>query len=117
MMVGAGWGLAPAGPTTGRQRMTNLGRRFEPEPLTEDEAQRVLDQIKGNGPLATRNRALVAMLWRSGVRVSEALSLKPSDVDFVHGTVNVRRGKGAKQRIAVIDRRAIDHLRAWLAVR
>src|SRR5439155_19626409 len=115
MMVGAARGVSPrAVLITGRQRMTNLGKKFEPEPLTEDEAERVLDAIKGNGPLAVRNRALVAMLWRSGVRVSEALSLKPSDIDFVHGMLNIRRGKGSKQRIAVIDRRAIDRLGTWL---
>ena len=45
--------------------MPNKGRKFPPEPLTTDEAQALIDAIKGSGPLAMRNRALVALLWRS----------------------------------------------------
>ncbi|MCW3032511.1 MAG: tyrosine recombinase XerC [Solirubrobacterales bacterium] len=97
--------------------MTNKGRKFPPEPLTADEAQALIDVIKGNGPLAMRNRALLALLWRSGVRVSEALALKPADVDLDRGSVRVLNGKGRKDRVSAIDSRATGHLRAWLAVR
>lgn len=97
--------------------MPNKGRKFPPEPLTTDEAQALIDAIKGSGPLAMRNRALVALLWRSGVRVSEALALKPADVDLDKGSVRVLNGKGKKHRVSAIDSRATGHLRAWLAVR
>jgi integrase len=96
---------------------TNRGLTFKPEPLTEAEAQRLLDSIKGGGPIAARNRALVAMLWRSGLRISELLSLKPADVDLDAGTVRVLRGKGGGDRVSTIDWRCIPAIRHWLAVR
>jgi site-specific recombinase XerD len=100
-----------------REMSTNAGLTFAPEPLTEAEAQRLLDSIRGDGPIAARNRALVAMLWRSGLRVSELLSLKPADVDLQAGTVRVLKGKGGGDRVSTIDYRAISHVRYWLAVR
>jgi integrase len=93
----------------------NKGKRFPAEPLTRDEVERLLAAIHGNGPLAVRNRALIAVLWRSGLRVSEALALRPSDVHA--GTINVRNGKGSKQRTATYDRDAVGYLSAWEAVR
>jgi integrase len=95
----------------------NKGKRYPAEPLTEDECERLIVAVKGNGALAARNRALVAVLWRSGLRITETLSLKPADVDAEQGTINVRNGKGRKARIAVIDGRALGHLRVWLEVR
>lgn len=94
---------------------SNRGRRFPAEPLTRDEVERLLGAIKGNGPLAVRNRALISLMWRSGLRVSEALSLRPSDVEA--GTINVREGKGRKQRTVVYDSAAAGYLSAWLSVR
>src|SRR5688572_20249282 len=95
----------------------NRGRKYPAEPLTPTEAQAVLDAIRGAGPLAVRNRALVALLWRSGLRVQEALDLRPADVDERSGTVRVREGKGQKARVAVIDGTALSYLRAWTEVR
>jgi integrase len=97
--------------------VSNKGQKFPPEPLTQDEAQRLIDTIKGEGPLATRNRALISLLWRSGLRVSEALALRPSDLDLDKGAVRVRNGKGRKDRVSAFDGRAVGHLRAWIAVR
>jgi len=95
----------------------NKGKRYPPEPLTPDEVRTLLSAITGKGPLASRNRALVALLWRSGLRVSEALALYPRDVDGSAGTVNVREGKGRKARVAVIDSEALAYLRAWMELR
>jgi integrase/recombinase XerD len=95
--------------------MTNKGKRFPADPLTEDEVQRLLGAITGSRPLAVRNRALIALLWRSGLRISEALSLRPSDVHA--GTINVRNGKGSKQRVACYDSYASRYLSAWIVVR
>src|SRR4051812_6728813 len=95
----------------------NKGRKYPAEPLTPDEAQALVDAIGGKGPLAVRNRALVALMWRSGLRVSEALALRPSDLDERAGTVRVREGKGRKDRVAVIDGKALSYVHAWLEVR
>jgi integrase/recombinase XerD len=77
----------------------------------------LLDAIGGNGPLAARNRALVSMLGRSGLRVSELLLLKPSDVDLQAGTVRVLNGKNGEGRVSTIDWRCIGHIRYWEGVR
>lgn len=95
----------------------NAGKTYPAEPLTSDEAQALIDAVKGNGPLAVRNRALIALLWRSGLRISEALALKPADLDLNAGIVRVREGKGRKSRVAVIDGRALAYVTAWLGVR
>lgn len=95
----------------------NRGNKYPAEPLTGPEAQALVNAVRGDGVVAVRNRALIALLWRSGLRVSEALSLKPSDLDLSKGVVRVREGKGRKDRVAVIDGLAVGHLTAWLTVR
>jgi site-specific recombinase XerD len=95
----------------------NKGRRYPAEPLTAEEVRALIAAVPGEGPLGVRNRALIALLWRSGLRITEALKLKPTDVDEREGTVRVRNGKGSKDRVAVIDSEALGYLRAWLEVR
>jgi site-specific recombinase XerD len=109
-------------------RNASIGARKRPkplttrpaEPLTDAEARLLLETIGTGGPIAIRNRALVALLWRSGLRISEALSLRPSDINMQTGEINVRRGKGRKQRMAQLDNAAVpthEYLDRWLAVR
>jgi site-specific recombinase XerD len=94
---------------------SNRGRRFPAQPLTDAEVRKLLDAITGNGPLAVRNRAVIVLIYRSGLRISEALSLRPADL--ANGQINVRRGKGAKQRVAYYDDTATPYLNHWLGVR
>ena len=54
-------------------------------------------------PPGLRNRALLVVLWRSGLRCAEALALRSSDIDCDRGTVRVLRGKGRKARTVGID--------------
>ncbi len=51
-----------------------------------------------------RLRALIVLLWRAGLRISEALALQESDLDRSRGAVVVRRGKGGKRREVGMDR-------------
>jgi integrase/recombinase XerD len=95
----------------------NKGKQYPAEPLTPEEARALIAPVRGSGPLAVRNRALIAVIWRSGLRVSEALSLYPRDIDEREGTIRVRRGKGRKDRVAVIDAEALAHLGSWTEVR
>lgn len=66
-----------------------------------------------------RNRALVALLYRSGLRVSEALDLTPNDVFKRDGDVwlNVRHGKGGKPREVMLLNGAVEELSLWLDLR
>lgn len=94
----------------------NAGHRYPPTPLTPDEALALLDACR-KSPCGRRNRALFALLWRSGLRISEALALTPPDVDMEQGSVFVRCGKGSKARYSGIDQFGRDELAAWLAYR
>jgi integrase len=57
----------------------------------------------GDGPVADRLRGLIVVLWRSGLRISEALALAESDLDRRRGAILVRRGKGGKRREVGMD--------------
>src|SRR5262249_1892290 len=65
-------------------------------------------------PTGIRNRALLAVLFRSGLRVSEALALFPKDLDASGGSVRVLRGKGDKARTAPLPGDAADAVDRWL---
>jgi site-specific recombinase XerD len=65
-------------------------------------------------PTGRRLAAIIVMLWRSGLRISEALALEERDLDPPSGAVVVRHGKGGKRRIAGMDRWAWTQFEPWL---
>lgn len=71
--------------------------RLLPEILTNDEIEKLLD-IKGDKPLDIRNKAMVELLYATGLRVSELTALKVSDLHLMMGFVRCI-GKGNKERI------------------
>lgn len=79
-------------------------------------AQEVRRLLGACGPSTTgvRNSALIAVMYRAGLRVSEALALKLGDVDLEHGLLHVRSGKGGKARVAAIDRGGVELVRRWI---
>jgi len=94
------------------------GKLLPPEVLTEDEVRALIGACSKRGVTGHRNRALLAILWRTGVRISEALELLPHDVDFKNGTVRVRLGKGLKPRTTVLsDLDALPLVERWLEER
>ena len=70
-------------------------------------------------PDGLRVRALIVVLWRAGLRISEALALAlaESDVDRVTGAVLVRRGKGGKRHEVGMDRWGWQQVAPWLDCR
>ncbi len=64
---------------------TTNGRRFPPEILTNDEVMALMEACGNGSHTAVRNRALIAMLYRGGLRISEALALYPKDVELEQG--------------------------------
>jgi integrase len=61
-------------------------------------------------------RALIVVLWRAGLRISETLALAEPDLDARRGAVLVRRGKGGPSR-GRDDDRAWEHLQHWMTAR
>ncbi len=68
-----------------------------PEILTTDEVNRLLDQPRGNTPKDLRDRAMLELLYATGIRVSELISLKVSDVNFQVGYIVCRDAR--KERV------------------
>ena len=64
-----------------------------------------------------RLRALIAVLWRAGLRISEALALTETDIDARRGSLLIRHGKGDKRREAGMDEFGFEQLAAWLTHR
>ena len=94
----------------------NKGLRYPPDPPTVEEIIAVM-RAAGDRPNGLRLRGVIVVLWRAGLRVSEALALAESDLDKTRGAVLVRRGKGGKRREVGMDRWAWEQLDPWLETR
>src|SRR5438132_9998176 len=79
------------------RRHANAGRRFPAEILTPDEVRALIKACSNRAPTGVRNRALLVLLYRGGLRVAEALRLRPKDLDRAAGTVTILVGKGGKR--------------------
>lgn len=93
-------------------------RRAQPLPHTLEESAvlALLSSPQGDDPPALRDRALLELLYSSGMRVAECSSLELADLDLYHGTARVV-GKGDKQRVTMVGRPAREALDAWLPER
>ena len=89
-------------------------RRRPAEPLTEAEVLALMKACSQRAPTGVRNRALIAVLWRSGLRISEALALQLRDVDLDAGALRVRHGKGDRSRTVGIDEQTIALVARWI---
>ncbi len=76
--------------------------------------QRLLDSMDTSTLAGTRDAALLELLYGGGLRLREVLSLRPVDIDAGQGTVRVT-GKGNKQRIVPVGRKACQALERYVA--
>lgn len=91
---------------------TNKGRKFPAVAYTDDQIRAVLDAIPAKSNTGIRLRALVAVLFGAGLRLGEALNLRPADVRGAQ--IHVREGKGGKDRLVAIDPASRALLDVWL---
>ena len=87
----------------------NKGRRYPADPPPIEETIAVMRRA-GDNAHGMRTRALVVLLWRAGLLISEALALAESDLDRSRGAILVRHGKGGKRREVGMDPWGSDHL-------
>jgi integrase/recombinase XerC len=96
-------------------RSPRLGRRL-PSVLPKDEATQLLDAVPEPTAAGARDRALLELLYASGLRVAEGCGLDLDDLDEARRTVRVL-GKGDKERVVPVGETALEALDAYLAQR
>lgn len=82
--------------------------------LSETEAETLMLAPEGDGPLAMRDRAMLELLYASGLRVSELITVRLGDLELERGIIRVT-GKGQKTRLVPLGDEARDAIRAWLS--
>ena len=97
----------------GRQP-ANKGKKYPAEILTPGEVAALFSQISSVTSIGIRNRALVTVLYRAGLRHSEALALLSKDVNLTRGSIAVLHGKGDRSRLVGIDPGACEMISRWL---
>lgn len=91
--------------------------RREVKTITPEEAKQLLAQPNPACPTGLRNRAMLQLMYRGGLRVSEIENLRPGDIRWKAGKVEVRDGKGGVDRTVPLDPETMNWLRQWEAER
>lgn len=95
----------------------NKGRKLPPELVTADDVRALLAACSTTAPTGLRNRALVVALYRAGLRLDEALTITPADVDVDEGVIRIQQPGAGRDRIAGIDHGGLAIIETWLAAR
>ena len=88
--------------------------RYPIEVLTKQEVGALLEACGKERWTDRRNSALIMVLYRTGLRIGEALSLRPCDVDLERGAIRVLHGKGGRARTVGIDSIGRAELAGWM---
>jgi integrase/recombinase XerD len=95
-------------------RLPKVGKPVPRGVLTVDEVKSVLRVPDLKSAQGLRDRAVLELLYASGVRASELSGLDLEDLDFGEGLVTVRHGKGGKGRVVPMGRIAAQYLKRYL---
>jgi integrase/recombinase XerD len=104
-----------ANPLAHFPRIKGRARKL-PTVLSAEEIQRLLDQPPRNTILGLRDRALLTLLYGTGIRASECAGLHEQDVDLEDGTIRVT-GKGGHQRVLPLSDCVVETLRVYRQAR
>lgn len=88
-------------------------RKLLPKFLSVDDTFSLIEKPEGIGLIPARDRAILELLYSSGLRVSEVAGLNMEDLNTKEGLVKVR-GKGKKERIVPVGSKAVDAIRSYL---
>jgi len=83
-----------------------------PTVLTDDEVRSLLNVLEN-----PKHKILISLMLSSGLRVSEAVSVKMDDINFNDKTLIVRSGKGNKDRITIVSEKLLEDIKAYLEKR
>ncbi len=84
-----------------------------PKALCEEEVARLIEAVPGGDPRTRRDKAILEVLYGTGLRISELVGLCLADLDLEGGTLRAY-GKGSKERVVPVGRLARSALAAWL---
>lgn len=84
-----------------------------PKFLDKEEIEQILNNVNIETPSGFRNRAILELLWATGMRISELSGLNFGDLNLEHNEIKVF-GKGSKERIVLISERAKSYLERYL---
>ena len=93
--------------------LPRIGRTL-PVVLSEIQIDRLVTAPDGEGPLAVRDRAMLELMYGSGLRTTELCSLRLNDLSLAEGHLRTT-GKGSKTRLVPLGEASIAALQAWLA--
>jgi len=88
--------------------------RYLPETLNELQVEQFLEKIDTNAVHGLRDRAMIELLYASGLRISELANARLENFDFEERVLRVT-GKGSKTRLVPVGRKACDALAAYLS--
>ena len=94
-------------------KTSNKGKRFPAQPLSADEVRSLIRACSKRSATGVRNAALIAILYRTGLRIGEALAILPRDMDAKTGAIRVLNGKGGTVRTVGMDPGAWALLQLW----
>ena len=84
-----------------------------PKTLTKEEVLKLLSQPNKRVSTGLRNRCIMQLMYRAGLRESEVINLGTNDVEWKEDILRVWKGKGAKDRTLYLDEHSLDLLRMW----
>ncbi len=84
-----------------------------PKFLDKEEIEQILNNVNIESPSGFRNRAILELLWATGMRISELSGLNFGDLNLEHNEIKVF-GKGSKERIVLISERAKQYLERYI---
>lgn len=87
-----------------------------PKFISQSDVLKILDCINTKCWTGVRNYAIIIVLYRAGLRVSELCNLTLSDCNFETGMIYVQNGKGGKDRMVPMDNDIISSLQAWIGI-
>lgn len=97
-----------------RRIAPHKGKTYPPEILTSDEVKALIRASSNRTPTGIRNRAVIVVMYRTGLRFGEALALRPEDIDPTSGAVTALRVTGDRRRLVGIDSGSMAIVMRWV---
>lgn len=110
---------------TFKNQNSRKGKTYPPELIRPEKLRQMVDECSrtkkagrpSRGIISKRDKALIVVLWRSGLRIAEALALEPKDLDMKGCKITIRHGKGNKFGIVGMDAMTKEILQDWVTAR